>query len=76
MLNSTEYELSSAHKKTNMLKNKIVFPSKLADDLFIILINVNMPTISNYPAGNVKMPTTVGNLIVISTINSVHFMLN
>ena len=51
MLNSTEHEISTAHKKI-----KIVFASKLSDVVFILLINV-------------KMPTIVGVLTFMSIIN-------
>ena len=56
MLNSTEHEISTAHKKT--LKNKISLALKLSDYVFIMLINVKMPTIN-------------GILIFMSMINFV-----
>ena len=58
MLNSTEYRISTAHK-TNMLKMTNFFVLKLSD-VFILLINV-------------KMPTIVGILTFMSRIN---FMLS
>ena len=39
-----EHEISTAHK-TKMLKNKDFFPLKHSNGLFILLINVEMPTI-------------------------------
>ena len=53
MLNSTEHEISTAHKN-KMLKMFTTF--KLSEAVFIMLINV-------------KMPTTVGILIFMSMIN-------
>ena len=43
MLNLTEHEISTAHK--NMLKKRTFLAFKLSVDLFIMLINVKMPTI-------------------------------
>ena len=59
MLNSTEHEISTAHK-TKMLKNKYFSCFSNSDVVFIMLINV-------------KMPTIVGILTFMSTIN---FMLS
>ena len=62
MLNSTEHETSTAYK-TKILRNQDelgFFSLKLSDDLFIMLINV-------------KMPTVVGILTFIGMIN---FMLS
>ena len=44
MLNSTEHEISTAHK-TTVLKNRQFLAFKLSDVIFIMLINVKMPTI-------------------------------
>ena len=44
MLNSTEHEISTAHQ-TKILTHKEVSCLSLSDILFIILINVKMPTI-------------------------------
>ena len=41
MLNSTVHEISTAHKK---LKLKIFLAFKLSDVVFMMLINVKMPT--------------------------------
>ena len=57
MLNLTEHKNSTAHK-TNILTNKEVFASSLSDVVFIMLINV-------------KMPTIVGILTFMSRINFV-----
>ena len=46
MLNLTEHEISNLIK-TKMLKVKIFHAFKLLDVLFIMLINVKMPTIDN-----------------------------
>ena len=45
MLNSTEYEISTAHKTLNAEKIKTVHAIKHSDVVFIMLINVKMPTI-------------------------------
>ena len=42
MLYSTEHEVTTAHE--NMLKNNIFFAFKRSDILFVLLINVKMPT--------------------------------
>ena len=42
MLNSTEHKISTAHKKTKILKNKTVLALKLSDVVFIMLINVKI----------------------------------
>ena len=44
MLNSTEHEISTAHK-THMLKNKDLFAFKLTYVLIIMLINVQIAII-------------------------------
>ena len=54
VLNSTEHEISTSHK-SKMLKNKD-FLAIRRSDVFIMLINI-------------KMPTIVGILIFMSTIN-------
>ena len=54
MLNKTEHEITTAHK-TKMLTNKD-FSLKFSDVVFILLINV-------------KMPTSVGILTFMSMIN-------
>ena len=59
MLNSTEHKISTAHKKLNAGK-KDFLAFKLSDVLFIMLINI-------------KMPTVVGILTFMSMIN---FMLS
>ena len=44
MLILTEYEIATAHKKyAEKIKTSLAF--KLSDDVFIMLINVKMPTI-------------------------------
>ena len=54
MLNSTELEISTAHKKYQQIKKFLALC--LSDVVFIMLINV-------------KMPTIVGILIFMSMIN-------
>ena len=44
MLNSTEHEISNAHK-TKIRQMKAFFAFSLSDVVFIMLINVKMPTI-------------------------------
>ena len=44
MLNSTEHNISTAHKKKYRKLNKL-FALSISDVLFIMLINVKMPTI-------------------------------
>ena len=45
-LNSTEHEISTAHKKLKYRKvNKLFFALRLSDVVFIMLINVKMSTI-------------------------------
>ena len=56
MLNSTEHEISTAHKTKMLKKIKIVLAYKLSDVVFIMLINF-------------KMPTVVGILTFMSMIN-------
>ena len=58
MLNSTEHEISTAHKKIKYRQIKKFLALSLSDVVFIILINV-------------KMPTIVGFLTFISRINFV-----
>ena len=55
MVNSSEHEISTPHKN-NMLKTKTFHAFKLSDVVFIMLINV-------------KMPTIVGILTFMSMIN-------
>ena len=57
MLNSTEHEISTAHKLKYRQMKKFLALS-LSDDVFIMLINV-------------KMPTIVGILTFMSRINFV-----
>ena len=45
MLNSTEHEISTAHKKQKARKVKIFLSFKLSGVVFIMLINIKMPTI-------------------------------
>ena len=45
MLNTTGHEFSTAHTNREMLKSKIFPAFKLSDVVFILLINVKMPTI-------------------------------
>ena len=59
MLNSTEHEIITAHK-TKLLKMMTFLAFKLSNGVFVMLINV-------------KMPTIVGILTFMSMIN---FMLN
>ena len=58
MLNSTEQEISTAHKKLKYRKIKKCLTFSLSDVVLIMLINV-------------KMPTIVGILTYISRINFV-----
>ena len=60
MLNSTEHDISTAHKKTKILTKKKYLALSLSDLVFIMLKNV-------------KMPTMVGILTFMSRIN---FMLS
>ena len=46
MLNSTEHKISTAYK-TKLLYNKDFSCFQLSDGVFIMLINVKMPTIVN-----------------------------
>ena len=55
MLNTNEHEISIAHK-TKMLKNEDFLAFKLSDIVFIMQINV-------------KMPTIVGILTLMSMVN-------
>ena len=76
MLNSTEHEISTAHK-TKMLKNEDFLLTYKHSGVFIMLINVKMPTIvAMYEHNiffimliNVKMPKVAVILTFISTIN-------
>ena len=45
MLNSTEHEISAAHKKLKYRHMKMFHALSLSDAVFIMLINVKMPTI-------------------------------
>ena len=45
MLNSSEHEISNAHKTKNYAENYLFIPLKLSDGVFILLVNVKMPTI-------------------------------
>ena len=45
MLNATEHEISPANKSLNAVKVKTFLAFKLSDVVFIMLINVKMPTI-------------------------------
>ena len=58
MLNSTEHKISTAHKKLKYRQMKKFLALSLSDVVFIMLINV-------------KMPTIVGILTFMSRINSV-----
>ena len=60
MLNSTEHEISTAHKKLKYQQTKKFIALSLAYVVFIMLINV-------------KMPTIVGILTLMSRI---HFVLS
>ena len=58
MLSSTEHEISTAHKKLKYRQVKKFLAFSLSDVVFIMLINV-------------KMPTIVGNLTYMSRIDIV-----
>ena len=58
MLISTEHEISTAHKKLKYRQLKKLLALSISDVVFIMLINVNMPTI-------------VGTLTFMSKINFV-----
>ena len=58
MLNSSEHEISTAHKKLKYRQIKKFLPLSLSDVVFIMLINV-------------KMSTIVGILTFMSRINFV-----
>ena len=81
MLNSTEHEISTAHKKLKyrqMKKDASCFNLSVVVHVFILLINVKMPTIVGILTFmsrilNVKMPAIVGILTFMSRIN---FMLS
>ena len=45
MLNSAQFEISTAHKKLNIPQMKKFIALSLSDVVFIMLINVKMPTI-------------------------------
>ena len=45
MLNSTAHEIPIAHIESKMLKNNDFFCLKHYDGVFILLINVKMPTV-------------------------------
>ena len=59
MLNSTDHEISTAHKTKIRTNEDSSCSSSLSDLVFIMLINV-------------KMPTIVGILTFMSKINFVH----
>ena len=63
MLSSAKNEILNAHKYKNIKKSSF-FQAEISLVLFLMLINVNMPTI------NVKMPTIVGILTFMSRKNS------
>ena len=44
MLNSTDHEISTAHKKLQYRQIKMFLALSLPDAVFIMLINVKMPT--------------------------------
>ena len=46
MLNSTENEISTAHKNKKYRQMKKVIALSLSDVVFIMVINVKMPTIA------------------------------
>ena len=48
-LDSTEHEISTA-RKTKIQTNEEVYCLSLSDDVFIMLINIKMPTIVIYHA--------------------------
>ena len=56
ILNSAEHKISTAHKKLKCSKTLFFLGFKLSDVVFILLINVEMPTI-------------VGILTLMSRIN-------
>ena len=56
MLNSTEHEISTAHKNEKYRQMEKLIALSLSDDVFILLIHV-------------KMPTIVGILTFMSRIN-------
>ena len=58
MLNSTEHEITTAHKNLKYGQMKTLLALSLSDVVFIMLINV-------------KMPTIVGILTFMSRINFV-----
>ena len=58
LCNSTEQDISTAHKDSNIDKLKGLLALSLSDVVFIMLINV-------------KMPTIVGILTFMSRVNSV-----
>ena len=60
MLNSTEYEVSSAHKKLKYRQIKKFLAVSSSDVVFIMLINV-------------KVPTLVG---ILTLMNRINFMLS
>ena len=72
MLKTTEHDISTSHK---IIKDKDFLTLKLPDVLFILLINVKMPTVVGILIfmRNVKMPTVVGILIFMSRINAKSF---
>ena len=45
MLNSTEHEISTAHEKLKCQLIKTVLAISVSDVVFIMLLNVKMPTI-------------------------------
>ena len=45
MLDSSEHEISTVHKNQNAEKLRFLFATERQDAVFILLINVKMPTI-------------------------------
>ena len=74
MLNSTDHEISIAHKKLQYRQIKRFLALSLSDVLFTMLINVKLPraelSINFILLRNVKMPTMGGILTLISIINA------
>ena len=48
MINTAEYEISAAHKDYNAEKFRLKMLLKLSDFVFILLINVEMPSILTF----------------------------
>ena len=61
MLNSTEHEIATAHKKLKYRQRMKFIALSLSDVVFILLINVKMPTI------NINMPIIAGKFHVDTT---------